>query len=181
MTYGNELIAQLEREIKGLQECIDRRAERINNCETDMDDCFISQRCEERGIQTAKEKIALLKNGGCDWFVEYATLDGRLVKAKWCECRSFTGFGTETRLRIEMPDGAVKWTSALTKKGLEKHGIKRVLCLRPAWFAFKSSDKGMLGVYTGQYVTFPSDINYATGEAAAADPIEAKDWEETKV
>jgi len=171
MKYGQELIDALEREILSLQNSIKNRMDRINEGMTDWDDCFISQRFEERGISINREKIALIKNGGCDWFVEYATLDGKLVDAKWCDTR----YGYS--LRAEMPDGKIVWTTAVTKKGLAKKGLKRVLCLRPAWFCFKGSG-GMFGVYTGSYVPFPSDINYATGEPAGTDPVEIKDYEE---
>ena len=77
-----------------------------------------------------------------------------------------------------MPDGSVVWTAADTKKGLAKVGLKRVLCKRPAWFALQSSGTGMWGAYTAEYRKFPSDVNYATGEIASADPIEIREWEE---
>ena len=173
MIYGQELIKQLEREIELNKKAIANRIERINNLETDWDDCFISQRCEERGIRNAKEKISLIKDGGCAWFREYATLDNQLVEARWCKSK----YGYGTVLRVEMPDGSVVWTNALTKKGLAKRGLKLVECKRPAWFKFSSSGSGMLGVYTGDYVLFPSDINYATGEEASADPVEVRDIE----
>ena len=172
MKYGDELIKELEEEIARNREAISNRIDRINNGWTDWDDCFISQRCEERGIANAQDKIALIKRGGCEWFTEYATLDGVLVNAKWCDTR----YGSS--LRVEMPDGKVVWTTALTQKGLAKKGLKRVECLRPAWFAFHSSGRGMVGVYTGSYVAFPSDINYATGEAASVDPIEIREVED---
>lgn len=171
MKYGQELIEQLEDEIKLMKDSISNRIDRINNMETDWDDCFISQRCEERGICNAQQKIDLIRNGGTSWFREYSTLGGVLVDARWCNTR----YGT--KLRVVMPDGKVVWTESYTKKGLAKRGLKMVLCKRPAWFAFRSSSSGMLGVYTGSYVEFPSDINYATGEPASADPIEIKDAE----
>lgn len=74
-----------------------------------------------------------------------------------------------------MPDGQIVWTSAITKKGLAKIGLKRVECKRPAWFAFQCSGSGMLGVYGGDYVLFPSDMNYATGEPADSAPLEIRD------
>ena len=175
MRYGQELIQDLEREIVRLQESISNRMDRINEGMTDMDDCFISQRCETRGIDTARRKIALINDGGCAWFREYATLDGQLVDARWCR----TQYGSS--LRVEMPDGKVIWTKAMTAKGLAKKGIKRVMCKRPAWFKFSSSGCGMLGAYTGDYVLFPSDMNYATGEEAEAEPLEIKDVEEQEV
>lgn len=171
MKYGAELIAQLEEEIRATERAQANRRERINNWETDEDDCFISMRVDSRSIGVNRDKIALIKKGGCEWFVEYATLDGHLINAHWCNTR----FGTS--LRAEMPNGEVVWTRANTQSGLAKKGIKKVLCLRPAWFCFRASGSGMLGVYTGSYVLFPSDVNYATGEDAGSDPIEIRDAE----
>ena len=169
MKYGNELIKELEREIEQNQKAISDRWDRINACETDLDDCFISHRCEERGIANNRDKIALIRDGGCAWFREYATLDGVLVSAKWCATR----YGTS--LRVEMPDGSVVWTTSCTKKGLARRGLKAVECKRPAWYKFHSSAGGMLGVWSGSYILFPSNVNYATGEPAGDNPIEIRD------
>lgn len=169
MLYGEELVAQLEREIKLLQESIDDRYDRIAKGWTDMDDCFMSQRCEERGISSNQQKIDLIRDGGCAWFREYATLDGQLVDAKWCN----TKYGSS--LRVRMPNGSIVWTTAHTPKGLAKHGLKKVECLRPAWYKFSSGHSGMLGAYLGQYVLFPSDVNYATGEDAPIEPLDMRD------
>ena len=169
MVYGKELIEQLEAEISTLKKSIKDRQARIDAGLTDIDDCFISERCESRGIRECESKISLINDGGCMWFTEYATLDGKLVKAHWCN----TKYGSS--LRAVMPDGSVVWTTALTDKGLAKKGLKRVECLRPAWFKFSSESSGMLGVYTGSYVPFPSDVNYATGEKANSAPIEIRD------
>ena len=171
MKYGEELIEALKQEIEAYKKTISDRSERINEGLTDFDDCFISQRCEERGIRVAKNKIDLIESGGCEWFVEYATLDDKIVNARWCK----TQYGYS--LRAVMPDGKVIWTTAETEKGLAKKGLKKVWCLRPAWYCFSSSSTGMLGVYTGDYVLFPSDVNYATGEPASAEPIEIKPYE----
>lgn len=169
MKYGEELIKDLEREIELLQKSIDGRWDRINAGWTDIDDCFMSQRCEERGICNNREKIRLIRDGGLAWFMEYATLDGQLVDAHWCK----TQYGS--KLRARMPDGSVVWTSATTDKGLAKKGLKRVECKRPAWYKFSSGGSGMLGVYCGDYVLFPSDWNYATGEAAPEEPLEMRE------
>ena len=169
MKYGVELIKSLENEISILRAAMDRRIERINNWQTDEDDCFISERVESRGIQLNRDKISLIQDGGCSWFPEYATLDGKLVKAHWCNTR----YGY--KLRAEMPDGSVIWTTADTTKGLAKKGLKKVLCKRPAWYCFKSPYGGMLGVYSGSYELFPSAVNYATGEPADSEPVEIKD------
>lgn len=166
MKYGNELIKELKQEIELNKKAIDNRIERINAGMTDIDDCFISQRCEERDINLCNKKIRLINEGGCAWFTEYATLDGTLVDAYWCN----TKFGTS--LRVKMPNGSVVWTTATTQKGLARKGLKMVNCKRPAWFAFHSSGSGMFGVYNGSYELFPSDVNYATGEYASEEPLE---------
>lgn len=171
MKYGAELIKSLRAENEVTRKAIAERFERIGAGLTDMEDCFLSQRCEERGIANNEDKIALIEKGGCAWFTEYATLDGVLVNARWCNTR----YGSS--LRVEMPNGEVVWTTALTEKGLAKKGLKRVRCLRPAWYTFSSSS-GLWGVYSGSYVLFPSDYNYATGEAASAEPIEVREWAE---
>ena len=171
MLYGEELVKKLEDSISRNQAAMADRWERINKGWTDMDDCFMSQRCEERGVSNDREKIDLIKNGGCAWFTEYATLDGKLVNAHWCN----TQFGSS--LRAVMPDGDVVWTTARTAKGLARKGLKMVRCLRPAWFKFHSNASGMMGVYSGEYVLFPSDVNYATGERASDDPIAIEEYE----
>ena len=168
MKYGQELIESLEREIVTLQGAIDRRAERIANWETDEDDCFISERVESRAISLNRNKIALIKNGGCAWFVEYATTNGTIVNARWCNTR----YGY--KLRVEMPNGEIVWTNG-GKKALSKRGLKEVECKRPAWYAYKTPYGGMMGVYCGSYELFPSDWNYATGEEAAEQPLEIRE------
>lgn len=169
MKYGVELIKQLEADIERIENVRKDRAERIATWETDIDDGFLSDRIEQTSLNACRSKIELLKHGGCSWFNEYATLDGTLVKAHWCN----TKFGRS--LRAEMPDGSVVWTTASTSKGLANKGLKKVRCLRPAWFAFHSSCTGLMGAYAGDYVEFPSDVNYATGEPAGADPIEIEE------
>ena len=171
MLYGQELIESLEKKIETTQGCIDRRWERINNWETDEEDCFISIRVDDRALQLYKDKIALIKEGGTSWFTEYATLDGELVDAHRCNTR----YGSQ--LRVRMPDGSIIWTSAGTKKGLAKLGLKLVRCKRPAWYCFKTPYSGMYGAYMGTYELFPSDYNYATGEEATSEPLEMEDVE----
>lgn len=158
MKYGQDLIKDLEKDIETIKAIQSDRAQRIAAGETDVDDCFISMRHDEQSVSVCREKIRLLEKGGCEWFVEYATLDGTLVDAKWCNTR----FGG--KLRVKRPNGEVIWTTASTAKGLAKVGLKRVECLRPAWFAFKGSS----------FQIFPSDTNYATGETASAEPIEIR-------
>ena len=156
--YGKELVEQLEKEIARLEESISNRWDRINEGMTDMDDCFMSERCEERGIQNNKDKIALINKGGCEWFLEYATLDGKLVDAHWCNTRRLTVPSVYSI--YDMAEDTVKVLKQLKLKDISLFG---------------TSQGGMLGVYTGQYVYFPSDVNYATGEPAGVEPLEIRD------
>lgn len=169
MKYGKELIEELKDEIARNREIIKNRIERIEALQTDWDDCFVSQRFDDRAIRLAKDKIELIEAGGVSDFLEYATTDGKLVKARW----RATKYGT--KLRAELPDGSVIWTEARTAKGLAKYGLKKVLCTRPAWYRFSAAGSGLAGAYFGNYVLFPSDYNYATGEAATAEPLAIKE------
>lgn len=172
MTYGAELVKELQAEKALMIQSMDNRADRIDKGWTDMDDCFISQRCEERGMHLCDQKIKLIQeDGGFGWFWEYTTLEGQLIEAKWVN----TQYGCS--LRAVMPDGRVVWTTATTKAGLARKGLKAVMCKRPGWFYFHSANSGMLGAYTGQYILFPSNMNYATGFEADDDPVEIKEVE----
>lgn len=59
--YGEELRKQILETKKRMQDAIDRRAERIANWETDEDDCFISQRCEESAICECNMQLEMLE------------------------------------------------------------------------------------------------------------------------
>lgn len=172
MKYGAELIAQLEAENVRLQAAREDRAQRVAAWQTDEDDCFLSERVEARTISTNRAKIDLLRRGGLAWFQEYVTTDGEPVEARWCDTR----YGC--RLRVVFPGGRVVWTSAETPRGLARLGLRKVWAQRPAWFAFRSSASGLMGVYSGAYVLFPSDTNYATGEPAPAAPVRIVEGEE---
>ena len=171
--YGAELITSLENEKAMLLKSREERRTRINDGWTDEDDCFISIRVEERGCSLCDRKIQLIRDGGCHWFMEYQSLDGVPEKSHNWFTNKFGG----SSCRVELADGRVIFTSADTEKGLAKKGLKKVLALRPAWFAFHSSSRGMMGVYSGDYYFFPSDVNYATGEPASAEPLEVKPYE----
>lgn len=173
MLYGVELIKSLENEKALIRENQRNREKRIANWETDEDDCFISIRCDDRNSHLIDDKIQLIQDGGCHWFVEYQSTSGvHEKKHNWFE-NKFGGWS----LRVELMDGTVVYTSADTEKGLAKKGLKKVLALRPAWYAFHSSQRGMMGVYSGEYVLFPSSVNYATGEDATVEPLEVKPFE----
>lgn len=163
--YGQELIDSLEQDIESLLASLADRRKRINEGRTDMDDCFVSETSDNQQLRGDRLKLALLRSGGLAWFSEVATLDGVVVPSKWIE----TAWGT--RRCVTLPDGRVVWTSAQTADGLARHGLKAVLCLRPAWFNLK-------GGLEGSWTLFASEVNYATGEKAPSDPIQVQECEQ---
>lgn len=169
--YGQELIESLMRKREVIEARIANRRDRIDTWQTDEEDCFISMKVDADALSQIDMKLYLLRNGGTSKFREYATLDGKIVNARWCN----TKYGW--KLRVVMPNGEVIWTSSDTKNGLAKRGLKQVICTRPAWIRFTTNDTGLNGVMSGYYTEFPSRFNYATGDVASDDPIEMVDYD----
>lgn len=154
MTTNIVTIEMLNNERERVLEVIRDRAERINRCEVDDTDCFMSARADRKHLDRIDRQIKLLENGCCEWFTEYATLDNQLCKSKYCK----TKYGYTNR--VEMPDGSIVWTSARTEKGLAKHGLKEVRVKRVAWIDYDG--------------LFPAKLNRATGEYSEDNIIEIK-------
>ena len=156
-------VEQLEAQLGRILACKRERAERIARCEVEDSDCFLSMRAEDNQIAKIKARISIIKDGGCAWFVEYATLDGTLCDSSWVN----TKYGY--KLKVNMPNGEVVLTTAKTKKGLAKKGIKMVNVKRVAW---ADSGKGWFTPYS----VYPAKLNRATGEYTDGEPIEIKDY-----
>lgn len=160
---GEELMKELQESIEHTVSIIRDRQERIGRGETDMDDCFVSQRSNEQSIQEDKMKINILKNKGLHEFECLIDLETDEVIS--VNPRSGK-FGLYWRIPSEHVDkfgnyvGYAKRESTYTRKGLK---VERRT--RPAWVTFSSGGgTGMMAAYTGQHVIFPSNINYYTGE-----------------
>ncbi len=169
--YGKDLEMELMEDLKRFKTIALDREKRIDDGMTDYDDCFVSIQSESIGKQKTEMKLNILQNDGFSWFEEFATLDGALCKSALCETRY--GF----RWRIETPDGQVIWTSAETKKGLARIGLKKMLCKRPAWVKYEGFGTGLAGALNGTCVVFPSNTNFATGLPADREPIEIREVE----
>ena len=151
--------AELEAEIARNTEIINDRYERINRGETDLDDCFVSQRFNELAIQVAKTKLQLLENGGTSEFpclrdletgevVTYTTVNGRYGQCWLVDEKFRTKFGTFL--------GIAARASTYHKKGLEWSTVEL-----PAWVTTKAQGSGMAGAFSSVVTIYPTRKNYA--------------------
>lgn len=92
--------------------------------------------------EALENQIAILENGGLAQFEGFATIDGEVLDWDWVDTR----YGR--KLRVEMPDGEVVWTAALTRNGLRRRGIMRVTYTAAAWSrAYQDTSKNPNGMY----------------------------------
>lgn len=194
MKYGQELIAELEKELAQKIETARERSERIYSGQTDEEDCFLSIKANAAGQAVTKAKIDLLKKGGTTTYEFLATPDGKILNAKQIE----TKYG-ESWI-INHADGTVSFCPTFNPFGrtatkiYKKYGFKtfeevKEKChveefLRIVYDEAKNAhyaSKGFKIVYEERptWVTmgsdkigfnsfpvyFESDTNYATGES----------------
>lgn len=150
--FGEELksaiIAQKQRMIENIED----RRERINNWQTDEDDCFLSQRVDERGIHECNMQLDILGGDGCMDFDGWFDADGNEVRVKWVQTR----YGC-----------ACVWNGvfASSEKALQKKtGLTRKTIRVPVWTKFCPSGSGLAGVYGGSIQTVRWHTNMVTGE-----------------
>lgn len=161
MKYGKELLAELNQSLFNSQNVQKERQERIDNWQTDSDDCATSIRMSSHNDSIDRMKIEILENGGLSEFECLCDLKGNVVSEKMVDGR----YGACWLIKDEYQEefgkfvGEPRKESTLTRKGLKWGTIKKA-----AWVSFKSNGSGMMGAYTGQAVVFPSRVNYWTGE-----------------
>lgn len=153
MEYGEELRAQIIKTRERMKAAIERRMERIDNCETDMDDCFISQHVEEDAIRECNMQLAILDGDGCMDFNAVIDEKGNEVRVhyfinKW-------GRGTYVANGIFANSRA----ALLKKTGWTEKTIRV-----PAWTKFCTSGSGMAGVMNGSTEVVRWHTNMKTGE-----------------
>ncbi|MGN0553044.1 MAG: hypothetical protein ACI4I1_06645 [Oscillospiraceae bacterium] len=153
MKYGEELRESIIAEKKRKQDAIDRRMDRINNCETDMDDCFISQHVEEDAIRACNMQLKILDGDGCMDITAIFDNDGNEVRTHW-----FTNkWGRDTIVANGVFASSLK---ALLKKTGWTEKVIRV----PAWTKFIANGSGMCGVMNGSTEVVRWHTNMKTGE-----------------
>ena len=153
MKYGEELRQSILETKKRMQEAIERRLERIDNCETDMDDCFISQHVEEDAIRECNMQLSILNGDGCMDFSAIIDENGNEVRTHWFKNK----FGGWTIV------GNGVFASSI-KQLLKKTGWTEKTIRVPAWTKFCTSGKGMAGVMSGQTEIVRWHTNMVTGE-----------------
>jgi hypothetical protein len=151
--YGEELRKAVLATKKRMQDAIDRRSQRIANWETDEDDCFISQRVEERAICECNMQLKILDGDGTQEWDVVLDHDGKEVRTHW-----FTNkWGKSTIV------GNGVFTSSLNAL-LKKTGWREAKIRVPVWTKFVANGSGMMGVYCGSYEVVRWHTNMVTGE-----------------
>lgn len=151
--YGEELRKSVLEHRQRLIEAMDRRQERIDNCETDYDDCFISIHIEQDGIKACNMQLQILDGDG---MMDYSTVvdeNGNEVRLHF-----FTNkWGRESVVGNGVFASSV---NALLKKTGWTEKTIRV----PAWTKFIASGNGMCGVMNGSTQVVRWHTNMKTGE-----------------
>lgn len=152
MKYGNELREQIEAKKQRVYDIIDRREERIANCEYDWDDCFVSSHIDADQIRECNMQLEILKGDGTMPVEAVFDENGKEVNVRWVHTRyggAYVGRGI----------------FANSKKALcKKTGwtIKEINV--PCWTKFVTSGTGMAGVCSGHTEIVRWHTNMVTGE-----------------
>ena len=153
MKYGEELRAQIIETRERMRASIERRMERIANCETDMDDCFISQHVEEDAICECNMQLHILDGDGCMDYDAIFDENGKEVRVH--------GFINQWGRYTIVANGVF----ASSKKALlKKTGWTERTIRVPAWTKFCTRGSGMAGVMSGASEVVRWHTNMKTGE-----------------
>lgn len=151
--YGEALAESIQSTIACMEESLADRNERINAGLTDMDDCFISERTEQRAIQEARIQLDILRGGGTMPIDAVIDENGVEVNVRYVDTRygpKYVGNGVF----------ANSMKALLKKTGwtTEERNV-------PCWTKFMpGSGGGMCSVYTGTIGVVRWHTNMVTGE-----------------
>lgn len=151
--YGEELKQQILKTKARFQQCIEDRMRRIDNCETEMDDCFISQHVEEDGIRECNMQLKILEGDGCMDYDAIFDENGKEVRTHW-----FTNKWGQLTI---VGNGIF---ASSTKALLKKTGWTEKTIRVPAWTKFIANGSGMAGVMNGGTEVVRWHTNMKTGE-----------------
>lgn len=150
--FGEELrkviIADKERTLASIKE----RNARIDNLETDFDDCFMSIKGDQQSLEKYELELSILDGDGTMDYDAVIDEDGNEVNVRYVNTRfggAFVGRGIFAN--------SIK--ALLKKTGWHTETIKV-----PMWVKFTSSGSGLCGVYNGQYQIVRWHTNMVTGE-----------------
>ena len=150
--FGTELAREIEKQKQRYIDAIEDRQRRINNWETDEDDCFMSQRVEERGIHECNMQLEILQGDGTMPFDAVKDQEGNEVYVRW----------VQTRFGVACVGRGVFASSikALCKKtGWHTEEIRV-----PVWTKLCSGWSGLYGAYTASVERVRWHTNMVTGE-----------------
>lgn len=152
MRYGEELRKEIEERKQRVYDIIDRREERIANCEYDWDDCFVSSHIDADQIRECNMQLEILKGDGTMEIEAIFDENGKEVNVRWVHTRyggSYVGRGIFARSK-----------QALCKKT----GWTTKTISVPCWTKFVTSGTGMAGVCSGHTEIVRWHTNMVTGE-----------------
>ena len=151
--FGEELKQSILRSREITIAAMRDRAERIANCETDYDDCFMSSRGDQQAMSNYDMQLEILAGDGLMDFEAVMDENGNEVWVKWVN--------TKYGLAIV---GRGIFASSL-KALLKKTGWHTETIRVPAWTKFVSGNgRGLCGVYSGDYQVVRWHTNMVTGE-----------------
>lgn len=151
--YGEALKASILKHRQTLIDAMARRQERIDNCETDYDDCFISMHVESDGIRACNMQLAILEGDGLMDYEAIVDENGNEVRIHF-----FTNkWGRDSVVGNGVFASSVK--ALLKKTGWTEKTIRV-----PAWTKFCTSGRGMAGVMSGSTEIVRWHTNMVTGE-----------------
>ncbi|MCA9366764.1 hypothetical protein KC887_00665 [Candidatus Kaiserbacteria bacterium] len=159
-TTAKKRIEQLQQQIADKRKLMADRQQRIAAGQTDMDDCFVSERSNQQAIDLATAKIEILENGGLAEFDCLCDLQTGEVVSTNC----FNGqYGYCWKIdEAHVPKFGKYVGDASRESTYARKGLKSSTCMLPAWACFETHGTGMAGAYSAFVKVFPSNKNYAT-------------------
>jgi hypothetical protein len=151
--YGEELKASILETQKRIRERIADRQRRIDDCETDYDDCFISIHIDENALRECGMQLEILNGDGLMDFDAIVDENGNEVRIHYFENK----WGKTNVV------GNGVFASSL-KALLKKTGWTEKTIRVPVWTKFRASGYGMGGVMSGSTERVRWHTNMVTGE-----------------
>jgi len=155
--FGVELKKQIEGLIARDKESIANRARRITDGWTDMDDCFLSEKLEQTGLDMYRMQLKILETDGLDDFDGLEDESGHQVIPPHIK----TKYGWAYMIKDE--NGKAYFANSV-KALAKKSGLRLVNIRRPVWVKLSACGSGLCGAYNA----FPKiqrwDTNMVTGE-----------------
>lgn len=148
--------SEILEQIQDVKNRMAERRERISNGETDMDDCFVSDRLNSLEIQRLETELEVVRNGGVSDFPAIFDLEtGELVSSKIVNGRYGACFVIEDDAKANKFGRFVSATlardSSYTNKGLKIGSVEL-----PARVTTRANGSGMAGAYCSTVTIIPA-------------------------